>query len=119
LTGPWGIAIAGAGIALGAWVTQQAEARADVEELTSTLNEQTGALTEHSREWVAKQLMESGALEDARRLGAREGLLTDALMGQADAQAALNGLRDEAIRLGNEHKGSMEDSFGVYATNKK
>jgi TP901 family phage tail tape measure protein len=119
LRGPWGIAIAAAGIALGAWVNEQAKARADVEELTTTLDEQTGALTANSREWATKQLMESGALEDARRLGAREGLLTDALMGQAGAREELNALIDEAINLGGKYAGSQQDTFGVHATNKK
>src|SRR5690606_1537978 len=53
--GPWGLALTGATIAVSLWAKEQAEAKSRIQEITSSLNEQTGALTENSREVIAKQ----------------------------------------------------------------
>lgn len=88
--GPWGAAfIAGTAIVAKFWQEQQ-KAKQRVEEFTATLDKQTGALTESSRELAAKTLLDSGALKIAKDLGINLETVTDAALGQKDALAALN-----------------------------
>lgn len=80
LMGPWGLAI-GAGIAiLGAFAAEHAQSKADVEELSQTLDSQTGAITENTRAWVAKKLQDEGMFETAKQLGISQSELTDAIL---------------------------------------
>jgi TP901 family phage tail tape measure protein len=87
LTGPWGLAI-GAGITvLGAFAAEQARSKADVDELSQTLDAQTGAVTGNTRAWVAKKLQDEGAFETAKRLGVSQSELVDAVLYGTDALA--------------------------------
>lgn len=87
LMGPWGVAI-GAGIAvLGAFAAQHAQSKADVTELSQTLDDQTGAITGNTRAWVAKKLQEEGAFETAKQLGVSQSELVDAVLYGTDALA--------------------------------
>lgn len=54
--GPWGIALAGAGLALNGFSQAQENARAAVDALTGSLDEQTGSLTTKSLEQIATAL---------------------------------------------------------------
>lgn len=90
ITGPWGLALAAGVTALGFFAAKQGEAADAVEALKATLDEQTGALTDNSREWAIKELSDSGALETAKRLGIDLAVMTDAALGDADALAAVN-----------------------------
>lgn len=85
LGGPWGLAIAGATIGLGLWAQKQADAKAHVEALTGSLNEQTGAVTDNTAAIVAKDLDKSGWLEYADDLGLSLETVTQAAMGNKDA----------------------------------
>ena len=100
MTGPWGLAIAGAVLAIGYFVNENRKKKAAIEEVRQTLDEETGALTENTRAWVVKEAQESGALELAGRLGLEQGVLTDAIMGSAEAQRELNAAIDGAEALG-------------------
>ncbi|MFN4000864.1 phage tail tape measure protein [Microcella sp.] len=75
-----GGAIGLATIAIAFFVQRQAEAAATTSELQDSLNQATGALTEYSRELVAKKLAESGAFEAAREAGISQRELTDAVI---------------------------------------
>ena len=87
LTGPWGLAIAGAVTALGIFISHQAKVRAEIDEVRGTLDEQTGAVTENTRAWAANLASSEGALDWAADLGLKAGVVTDAMMGNADAIA--------------------------------
>src|SRR5690554_3161997 len=95
---PWGPVGVAAGVltaAIGVFAAKQAEARQRVEELSETLDQQTGALTENTRAWVAHKLEQDGVLERAKRLGLDLATVTDAVMGDAAAVAELNRVLDE------------------------
>lgn len=95
LGGPWGIAITAGVTAISLFGQKQAEARARVEGLTGTLDEQTGALTANSRQWLAAELAESGAIDQARQLGIAVSDLIPYLEGNAEAQARVNAKLEE------------------------
>lgn len=88
--GPWGAAfIAGTALVAKFWSEHQ-KAKARVEDLTESLDKQTGALTENTRELVAKQLADSGVLAAADRLGVSLELVTNAALDQGGAYASLS-----------------------------
>lgn len=98
LGGPWMLAIGAAVTAVGFFAQSHAEAAADVEALTATLNDQTGAVTGNSREWAAKKLEDEGALEAAQRLGLNLEDVTSAALGQEDAARRVNAQIEEFKR---------------------
>ncbi|GAB3253239.1 hypothetical protein GCM10027425_12360 [Alteromonas gracilis] len=83
--GPWSIAIGLGVTALGGWVASQQTASEAARELSATLDEQTGSLTQNSREWASAQLLDSGALAAAKELGISLTDVTDAALGNRDA----------------------------------
>lgn len=89
LTGPWGIAIGASTIALGWWLNAKSQANQAAEEFATTLDTETGALTENSAAHVVNRLEQSGALELTERLGIANGLLTDAILDVGDARETL------------------------------
>lgn len=97
LTGPWGLALAGGVVALGYFAAKHGEASRKVEELRATLDQQTGAITDNTREWMKKKLFEDGTLDAANRLGLNLSTVTDAALGDTAAIAALNGEYDGLI----------------------
>ena len=84
-----GAAFTGITLGIGALVAMQARAKAGTEELTSTLDEQTGALTKYSRASVARRLEEGGEYEAARKAGITQRELTDAVLEGGDALDAV------------------------------
>lgn len=90
LTGPWGIALAAGALAVGAWAKSQGEARLRVDELTRTLDEQTGAITDNTREWAVNRLFDSGAIDAVKNLGLDVELVTEAMLGNSEAVAEVN-----------------------------
>lgn len=95
LLGPWGAALAVGAASLAVWANQQAEARKRVDEHKAALDQQTGAITGNNRELAGSQLVASGAIDAAERLGIALPLVTDAALGNADAQATLKAKLDE------------------------
>lgn len=118
--GPWGAAfIAGTAIVAHFW-QEHLKAKQRVEDFTATLDKQTGALTESSREFAAKTLLDAGALDAAKRLGVGLDLVTDAALGKDAAMASLrnqigsrgqldNQAAEDAITL----KSAIDDQSGV------
>ncbi|MFL1427132.1 MULTISPECIES: LAGLIDADG family homing endonuclease [unclassified Nocardiopsis] len=90
LGGPWGIAI-GAGIAaLGLFAAAKANASQKVREYTDAIREDSGALGENTRAHAIQALEEEKVLERAERLGLNLDQVTDAVLGQTNAQKSLN-----------------------------
>ncbi|HEX6516495.1 MAG TPA: phage tail tape measure protein, partial [Nocardioidaceae bacterium] len=106
LMGPWGLALAAGTLALGLFAAKQGDAARAVDALKATLDEQTGALTENSREWAIKELSDSGALKAAKDLGLNLSLVTDAALGNRDALAAVNGELDTLLANTQQSLGS-------------
>ncbi len=68
---------------------------ASTSDYTATLNANTGAITENTRAQVAKDLLDSGALEAANALGISTSLLVDATLGNVEAKDQLKQKTDE------------------------
>lgn len=83
--GPWGIAITVATLALGAYSTAQAKAEARADEFRSTLDEQTGAITDNTRALVANQLEQKGFLALGAKYGITGQQMVDAILSGGDA----------------------------------
>jgi TP901 family phage tail tape measure protein len=105
LTGPWGIAFAAASVAALIGLQSLGDYNAEVESLSSTLDQNTGALTDNTRAAVAKQLQDKGILDAAKGLGLSLDTITDAALGNKDAmekvkaaQDAYNASADEGTR---------------------
>lgn len=109
MSNPIGLAIGAITIALAAFGASQAESKQQVQELTSSLDEQTGAWGENTDAIVANALEESGAAEAYDRLGGNVGDLTLALEGNQAAQDRVNEVLGEA----NDFIYDNTDAWGV------
>lgn len=105
MLGPWGAAVGTAVAVFGMFVAQQAEARAKTEQLTDTLDRQTGAVTEGTRAFLANELQMSGAFDTAEKLGIGQADLVDAILSGNDALILQN---DEVLRL-SENSANLSD----------
>lgn len=116
LMGPWGIALAGATLALGVFAERNYQAQQRSDELRATLDQATGAITEQTKALLAQDLQESGMIARARDLGVSRGLLLRAYSGEADALAELVTMQKQAetsaTTLGAK-TGELEESFGL------
>lgn len=96
--GPWGAAVGGGIGIIQAFGRANDIATADVGELTQSLSDQNGALTNNTRLLVQNALEKSGAYKDARRMGVNLGDVTDAALGDKDAAARIRALRDATAK---------------------
>lgn len=78
-------ALAIAGTAFAVWAQRQAEATATAAEFQDSLDQSTGAITDYTRELVAKKLAEANAFEGAAAAGISQRELTDAILEGGDA----------------------------------
>lgn len=93
--GPFGAAImAGVGL-LTAWSSSQREAREHTDALRDSLDEQTGAFTQNTEEYVRQQLLQDGHLAYYKQAGGDVRDLTAAILGDADARARVNALLED------------------------
>lgn len=101
--GPLGIALAAGGFALGAYAKNQADAaqkaaehKQRVDELSQSINFNTGALDAQGRAKVANELTDKGAFKDARASGANvsNAQIQQAAEGQQAATQAVNAALD-------------------------
>lgn len=69
LGGPWGVALATATVALGFWAQKQAETKENIDELSESLDEQSGAWTAQTDSLVASRVAEEYSSESLERLG--------------------------------------------------
>jgi hypothetical protein len=115
-SGPWGLAIAGGAAALGVFAAAQATAKQRSDELRDSLDKETGATTELSRARIFQTLQQRGAVDAAKLLGVSLRDLTDAAMGNSDAQAAVNAQLEAArARYGTSGAGVVAYSRNVTA----
>ena len=126
LGGPWGAAFTGATMLVGAWVQKQAEGKARVQELSDSLDQQTGAITDNTRALMARRLADEGVLRLAKDMGLALDLVTDAALGNAEAyrqvseaaQAYLSGVGTDEVAVGSaldrlrEFQGALKDVNG-------
>lgn len=94
--GPWGAAIGGGAALLSSLSGGGESAAESLAGLTDTLDDQTGAITENTAEWVANKLQTSGAADTLSELGLSLATLTDAALGNADALAEVGAKTKEA-----------------------
>lgn len=73
LGGPWGAGLALAGAAIGLFAAEQAEAKAEVDGLAASLNQQTGAFTAASEKLMVTKVLDlnANAWDDFARSGRR------------------------------------------------
>lgn len=106
LGGPWGLVIAGATTAIALFGQAQQEAKSDVETLSATLDQQTGAVTEASKKQQALVLnrkekflglfdIGESALTDAKKIGLSSDLITKAASGDATSSEKLKKFGDD------------------------
>lgn len=94
--GPVGVAVIGLTAVVAAFAHGQQEAKARVEEFTVAIEADSGALGRNTREAAFNALEKSGAAKAAKELGINLSDLTDAAIGNADAQARVNAILAEA-----------------------
>lgn len=85
LGGPWGAAVGGA---VGLMLDLSASSdrfKINSDDLISTLDEQTGAITRNTRTWAAAELQQAGVLDAAAALGLNLRDVTQASLGNAEA----------------------------------
>ena len=63
--GPWGLGFAAAGLVIGAFAQQQADAKRHVEAMTQAIDEQTGKMSKQGLEEMAKRWTDIGEADDA------------------------------------------------------
>lgn len=63
--------------------------KSDIDEITRTLNQETGAVTELTRAWVQQSLQQGGVLDIADKIGVSYRTVTNAALGNAAAQRAV------------------------------
>lgn len=90
LGGPWGLAVAGATIALGLFATRNDESEARVKELTAALVQNKGALDKQAVATVKNALEAQGAYKAAQNLGISLQDVTDAALGNRAAMDRVN-----------------------------
>jgi hypothetical protein len=114
MLGPWAAAIGTAVAVFGMFVAQQAEARAKTEQLTDTLDRQTGAVTEGTRAFLANELQLTGAFDTAEKLGISQSDLVDAILSGNDAIVLQNDkvleLAGNSSNLSEEEKALLQSS---------
>lgn len=87
--GAIGVALAAAAALYAIFAKRNADAKQKVEDLRSTLDQQTGAITGNTRAYVANKLASSGLSESAKSFGLNLAEVTDAALGN---QSALDGV---------------------------
>ena len=92
--GAVGLAIGVATTALGLWMQKNQESKARVAELTDIIREQNTVIGDNSQKWAAKALQDSGALDAAQKMGISLSDVTQAALGNADAQKRVNDQTD-------------------------
>jgi TP901 family phage tail tape measure protein len=95
--GAVGIALAAAVALYGVFAKGNADAAAKVEDLSGTLDEQTGAVTKSTRSYVAAEFAQNGLAQKAKGLGVDLSKLTDAALGNDKALVDVVATLDKVI----------------------
>ena len=111
LMGPWGLALAAGVGALYLYGQERANAQQAVEEFTSAIQADSGAIGDNARALAANQLEAKGVYEQAERMGLELDLVTEAALGNTDAMAELKHQLDaDGGVYSNDFIGAIEDS---------
>ncbi|MCS5715115.1 phage tail tape measure protein [Herbiconiux sp. CPCC 205716] len=92
LTGPWGLAIAAASVIGLQFLQINADQQQAVDDLSASLDENTGAFTKNTRQLVINQLEADGTFNLARKAGIGLDIATDAALGNRDAMAQVDAI---------------------------
>jgi hypothetical protein len=95
IAGPWGAAVGGAIGLIMDFASGNGNAAEEIQNVAQTLDQQTGAITDNTREWAARKLIDEGVAADAEKLGISMADLTSAALGEADAVARVNAVMEE------------------------
>lgn len=87
--GAVGIALTAAAVVYGVFAKRNEEAKAKADDLRSTLDQQTGAITGNTRAYVANDLAQSGLAQKAKDFGLNLAVVTDAALGNKAALDAV------------------------------
>lgn len=96
--GAVGIALTAASIVYGIFAKRNQEAKQKADDLKSTLDEQTGAITGNTRAYVANKLASSGLADSAKEFGLNLAEVTDAALGNQTAMDAVTRSLDAIIQ---------------------
>lgn len=94
--GAVGLLLAAGATVLAFFANRNLEAKQRVDALAESLDRQTGAITENTREVAFNNLEQSGAIDKAKQLGISLETLVDAYLGDADAIAEVNAATKDA-----------------------
>lgn len=89
LMGPWGVVLAGATIAIGAYVDAQNNATEASNAFAASLDEVSGAATEQTFKLIADQLSRDISMEDWKQIPFTMGEITAAVVAGGDAYATM------------------------------
>lgn len=87
-------------VGVGMWVSWQADIKATADELTRSLDQSSGAMTDYTRQVVAKKLADSGALTAVQEFGIGQEELTTAILEGGKAYDEVTRKLSEANTLG-------------------
>lgn len=108
-------ALAVAGTAFAIWAQRQAEATATTAEFLDSLDDATGAVTDYTRELVAKKLAEADAFDGAKAAGISQKELTDAII---QGGGAVDELRQKLYDYANANPFDTNIANSVNAVNR-
>lgn len=97
LTGPWGIALAGAAGIAAIFASKQDTATAAVTDFKSAIEEDTNSLGAHTTKAVAADLASKGLFDSFGKLGVSSTTVTNAALGNADAMRVLTDATKKAM----------------------
>ena len=89
MAGPWGIAIAGAATVISLLATKHKEAKVEISSFTDAIKQDGDALGAATTQAVANDLASKGLFATFEKLGVSSTTVTDAALGQKDAQDKL------------------------------
>lgn len=108
------LALGGIIAVVGAYAQRQADMSSATEEFVSTLDDATSAVTENTRQMIAKKLADQGVFEQAEKAGYSQKQLTDALYEGGDAaQAAIDAFKGASSATGGFDIGLQNASRAV------
>ena len=118
LTGPWGLAIAGAVTILGFWIKSQGDAKRETDQMVDTLDQHTAAITENTRALAFNKLEADGVVDAAKRAGiSLEDLVDAAVDPTSDAFTKLTVRQREYLDLLEAHQGDYGALGGIAEAN--
>lgn len=98
--GAVGVALAAAAVIYSVFSKRNQEAKARADDLRSTLDQQTGAITGNTRAYVSNQLAQNGLAEKAKGFGISLSQVTDAALGNKTALDGVVASLDAVIAAG-------------------